>query len=447
MKNGIQTTIYLESLGCSKNLVDSEMMLGILQHHRFALVEDPACAEVIIVNTCGFIESAKEESINTILALAEYKKAGSCRWLLATGCLTEKYKEELLAAMPELDGALGTSEYHHIASLLSRLLQPQAAPVEIPKDLESCYVERKLITPSHLAYLKIAEGCSNHCTYCLIPELRGSLKSRSKKSLLAEAELLVAKGVKELVVIAQDTTAYGLDIKGESLLAELLKELAVLPFTWIRLMYCYPGRIDEKLLAVMAANPNICHYLDMPLQHVNNEILRAMGGRDTKATILEKINLIKKWLPDVALRTTFMVGFPGETKKQFDELLDFVKEGHFTWVGAFTYSKEDDTPAALLLPQVTKATKKKRYAALMAVLAELSAQQQQKWLGQSVPVLLEGPAPDMPGWWQGRMAYQAPEVDGVVFVKEINGFKAGEFVKIKIAAADIYDVFGEVEKK
>ncbi|MDR2712706.1 MAG: 30S ribosomal protein S12 methylthiotransferase RimO [Clostridiales bacterium] len=425
---------YLLSLGCAKNLVDSEMMTGLLLENGYEISGDPALAEIIIVNTCGFIQAAKEEAIAHILELARYKKEGVCNLLLAVGCMAEKYAGEMAASMPEIDAFLGTGEYEKILDLLPK---GQVLVTEKP------YLLRRLATPPYSAYLKIAEGCDNHCSYCLIPQLRGPYRSRPLADLLEEARHLLARGVKELILIAQDTTSYGLDIYGKMSISRLLEELAALPFLWIRLLYSYPGRIDENLLQVMAAHENICHYLDIPIQHGDEGILQAMNRPGGRTAIDKSLALSRKYLPDLALRTTVMVGFPGEEEKNWLALLDFLRGAGFDWVGVFAYCREQDTAAALLPLQVAEKTKMRRREQTLELLSRLSAEKQKRWLGQELQVLVEEAVSDKPGWCRGRTQYQAPEVDGSTFFPGPD-LIPGQVVKVKVTATDIYDLIGEI---
>ncbi|MCL2817674.1 MAG: 30S ribosomal protein S12 methylthiotransferase RimO [Clostridiales bacterium] len=429
--------IYLYSLGCVKNLVDGEAMSGLLRESGFELTDDASAAEVIIVNTCGFIRSAKEESIAAILRLAEYKKNGRCRLLLAAGCMPQKYAAEMLSSMPEIDAALGPGQISEAAPLIrEKLGLGERSPVSC-RDVN---LLRRLSTPFYMAYLKIADGCDNRCSYCLIPQLRGAYKSRPVPDILAEARLLAQKGVKELVLVAQDTTGYGIDLYGEVRLPELLRELAALPFVWIRLMYSYPRRIGPELLRVMAEHENICHYLDLPLQHADDGVLAAMNRPDTRRSLLEKIALIREYLPDAALRTTVMVGFPGETPAAWQNLLGFLREARFDWVGVFAFSKEDDTAAALLPGQVAEKTKKSRLHKTMSLLADLSAEKMRGFISRELEVLVEGRGED--GLYFGRSAFHAPEVDGLVYFSGGEWEEIGSFVKVRVTDADVYDLYG-----
>lgn len=431
--------MYLLSLGCAKNLVDSEMMTGLLQTRHFIIAREPQEADVIIVNTCGFIQEAKEEAIAAILELADYKEKGNCRLLIAVGCMVEKYKEEMLKSMPEIDAVLGTREYHLIADLIDGNLNEMQTGKAMPEDF---FHLRRLATPSYMAYLKIAEGCNNCCSYCLIPQLRGTLRSRPMERILEEAKALAASGVRELIIIAQDTTIYGYDIYGKPMLSTLLDKLAALPFIWIRLLYAYPSRIDEELLQVMAGHENICRYLDMPLQHADDVMLASMNRQGTRKEIEEKIKLIRSYLPDIALRTTMMVGFPGEKKEQWLAMLDFLRQADFDWVGVFAYSREKDTPADKLSAHVRRDIKESRKEKTMALLSGLTAQRQKRHIGQTLLVLAEGPVEGEEGLYYGRCQYQAPEVDGVVYFRADQA-KAGEFYDVKISGSDVYDLIGE----
>ncbi|MDD4798300.1 MAG: 30S ribosomal protein S12 methylthiotransferase RimO [Clostridia bacterium] len=435
--------VHLLSLGCSKNLVESEMMAGLLAVFHFNLTENPSEADIIIVNTCAFIEAAKAETIAEILRLAEYKNKGKCRLLLAVGCMGEKYRSEMLKAMPELDEVIG-NEYNRITEIISTKfnLKPQVAC--LPSDL---YLLRRRATPPYTAYLKIADGCDNCCSYCLIPQLKGPLKSRRQDDIVTEAQKLRAEGVQELVVIAQDLTRYGEDFDGKCHLPELLDKLAKIDFPWIRLLYLYPTRLSEGLLKVMAANPNICHYLDLPLQHINGRVLANMNREGDRREITQKLELIKKYLPDCALRTTVMVGFPSEDKAAFAELLDFLAEGHFTWTGVFAYSREQDTPAYSFEHQCRRETKARRAEKTGRLLAQISAKKLQEYIGQRLLVLVEEQESSLcDGIYRyiGRSQYQAPEVDGVIYFSSPEPLPIGSFVKVAITSTDIYDMIGEI---
>ncbi|MDD4751798.1 MAG: 30S ribosomal protein S12 methylthiotransferase RimO [Desulfitobacteriaceae bacterium] len=434
--------IALASLGCSKNLVDSEIMLGLLKENNYQITEDFIKADVIIVNTCGFILSAKEESIETILSMAQYKKTGNCKVLVATGCLVEKYREELAQELPEIDGWLGTGDFQNIVSLLDLKLKGKTSfSMPLPEEFHRF---RMRTTPEHLAYVKIAEGCDNRCTYCLIPQMRGRYHSKPMESIRQEVRELLSQGVKEINLIAQDSTYYGMDIYGEEKLPELLASLAEEDVPWIRLFYSYPARISKKLLDVLAAYPNICKYLDIPIQHADDFILRRMGRHETGEDLVRLIDTIQETIPQAAIRTTCMVGFPGETEERFENLLDFVSKVKFDWLGAFTFSREEDTPAALLSEQVPEEIKQDRYDRLMSLQTEISLENKKKWLGRTINVLVEGKSSGNPEYFIGRSQFQAPDVDGVVFIKARN-LKVGQFVPVTISDSDIYDLVGEIK--
>jgi len=434
--------VALTSLGCSKNLVDSEIMLGMLKEQNYIITDDLTKADIIIVNTCGFILPAKQESIDTILEMAEYKKTARCQMLIVTGCLAEKYREELIKEIPEIDGILGTSDFSQIGNMVNARIKKIASNNIRSESLS--YKNRYLTTPKHTAFVKIAEGCDNKCTYCLIPQLRGSYKSRSIDDIVSEVRHLIGQGVKEIILIAQDTTYYGLDLYGEEKLPQLLETIAQEDIHWIRVLYCYPGRITKELLDVIAGHDNICKYLDIPLQHVDQKILKRMGRKETKESLQKLIFQVRESIPDISLRTTFMVGFPGETEEQFQSLLSFIQEQYFDWLGAFTYSQEEDTSAALFSDQIPEEIKEDRYHRLMALQNQISLEKQKKWIGKTISVIIEGKSSDKPEYFIGRSQYQAPDVDGVVFVKS-EFLPIGEIVQVLVTDADIYDLIGEIE--
>jgi len=433
----------LLSLGCSKNQVDSEGMRGLIAAQGWPLCADARQAQVIIVNTCGFILPAKEESIGALLELAQYKRDGACRLLIAVGCLVEKYREELARELPEVDAFLGSHEYGRIAALISQHLNQPPAPIAAGQALHG---QRLLLSPPYLAYMKIAEGCDNHCSYCLIPQLRGPYTSRPIADIVSEASALAQQGVKELVLLAQDSTAYGLDIAGRRLLPQLLAQLAQLPFLWIRLLYAYPDGVDEGLLTVMAAHSNICDYLDMPLQHGDDGVLQAMGRRLNRAQLLERLALIRAYLPDAALRTTMMAGFPGEDEAAFANLLDFLSQARFDWLGAFPYYREEDTPAYFLPAQVAEEEKRDRVEKMLEIAAHITAGRLQRHVGRLLTVLAEAPAEEeyAAGWWRGRSEYQAPEVDGAVYFAA-RDIQPGDILTVRIIDSEMFDLIGEIE--
>ncbi|KXZ39825.1 ribosomal protein S12 methylthiotransferase [Alkalithermobacter thermoalcaliphilus JW-YL-7 = DSM 7308] len=436
--------VALESLGCSKNLVDSEIMLGILKNKGYRITGNFYEADIIIVNTCGFIESAKEESINTILELAEYKNIGKAKLLLVSGCLAQRYSDDLKKEIPEIDAIVGTASYTKINEIIDRLSEEKN--IVVLDDINFVYNEnlpRYVSTPKYMAYLKIAEGCDNNCTYCIIPQLRGRYRSRKIEDLVEEAKKLANSGVKELVVIAQDTTRYGIDIYGESKLHILLEELSKIEgICWIRVMYSYPEAIDEKVIKVIASNEKICNYFDIPIQHCNNRILKLMNRRTTKEDLINKIRLIKSYIPDAILRTSIIVGFPSETKEEFDELKDFIKQIEFDKLGVFTYSMEEGTAAAKLKEQIPDEIKNLRRDELMIIQQDISAKKNCEKVGKIYKVLIDEKVED--NLYCGRSFEDAYEIDGVVYVNSKKDISIGSFVNVKITQSLEYDLVGEM---
>ena len=436
--------IALESLGCSKNLVDAEIMMGILNRKGYKLVGDFEEADIILVNTCGFIESAKQESIQTILELAQLKETANLKLLIVTGCLAQRYSEELKQEIPEIDAIVGTGSYQQIDEIIANL-EKENNIVSL-NDIEFAYNEdlpRYVTTPDYMAYLKIGEGCDNHCTYCIIPKLRGKYRSRKIEDIVKEAKDLAAKGVKELVVIAQDTTKYGFDLYGEVKLPELLEELAQIEgIKWIRIMYSYPESITEELVKVMKKYDNICNYFDMPIQHASNRILKLMNRYTTKEDIRAKVEMIRSYLPDATLRTTIIVGFPGETDEDFKEVIEFAKEIKFDRLGAFAYSREEDTAADKLPNHLEEEVKLRRRDELMLVQQGISEELNSKKIGNEYEVLIEEQIEDKV--YIGRTQGDAEEIDSIVYVKSENQLEPGDFVKVKIDKALEYDLMGDV---
>ncbi|MDK2585048.1 30S ribosomal protein S12 methylthiotransferase RimO [Romboutsia sedimentorum] len=436
--------IALESLGCSKNLVDAEIMMGILNKKGYKLVGEFSEADIIIVNTCGFIESAKQESIDTILELSEYKTNGNLKILIVTGCLAQRYAQELKTEIPEIDAIVGTGSYQNIDEIINGLKQEKQ--IVSLNDIEFAYNEelpRYISTPSHMAYLKIGEGCDNHCTYCIIPKLRGKYRSRKMEDVIKEAKDLATRGVKELVVIAQDTTKYGCDLYGKEMLPELLEELANIDgLKWIRIMYSYPESITEELVKVIKKYDNICNYFDMPVQHASNKILKLMNRKTTKEDILSKIEMIRTHIPDATVRTTIIVGFPGETEEDFKEIVDFAKIVKFDRLGAFAYSREEDTAADKLPNHLEEEVKAERRDALMLVQQGISQELNAKKVGNIYEVLIEEQIED--NVYIGRTQGDAEEIDSIVYVKSKNQLNAGDFVIVKINNALEYDLMGDV---
>lgn len=432
------------SLGCSKNLIDTEMAIGLFKRNNFEIVNDVEKAEIIIVNTCGFIESAKQEAINTILEMAEYKEKGTCKYLVVMGCLVQRYKKELQKALPEVDLFIEINDYGSYWDKILELLDEKEKPDTINN---LCYMDRVISTGNKTAYLKIAEGCSNRCTYCAIPYIRGPYVSRPMEEVLEEAKKLAVAGIKELIVIAQDTTRYGEDLYGESKLSDLLNELCKIDgFEWIRFLYAYPESITDELIQTVKNNPKICNYFDIPIQHISDSVLRRMNRRTNGKQIEELINKIKKQIPDVILRTSLIVGFPGETEEDFNKLYEFVKKGYFDKLGVFTYSKEDGTPAARLKEQIHPATKKKRYNLIMSVAKDISAEKLKSYIGKEYKVLVEDTTFDHK-FCVGRSYMDIPDTDGMVIIKNCDTKLVGEFVNCKVTAVNNYDLIAKISNK
>ena len=427
------------SLGCSKNLVDTEMMIGIFKEHEFSIVNNPQEADIILINTCGFIESAKQEAINTILEMAEYKKK-NCKYIIATGCLVQRYKEELEKALPEVDLFINCDSYDEFWKEVKKVVKDEKETNKYSLEYEN----RVITTGDKMAYLKIAEGCSNRCTYCSIPLIRGPFVSRKMEDVLKEARELAKRGIKELIVIAQDTTKYGIDIYGESKLSELLEELCKIDgIEWIRFLYAYPETITDKLIQVVKDNDKICKYFDIPIQHISDKVLKRMNRKSDSKSIKELIQKIRNEIPEVILRTTVIVGFPGETEEDFNELYNFIKEAGFDKLGAFTYSKEDGTPASRLKEQIHPMTKKSRYNKIMKVQQEISRKNLENKIGKEYKVLLESITFDGK-YYIGRSYMDVPDMDGVVFIKKDNNQKEiGQFVNCKIIGIKDYDLIAE----
>ena len=436
--------IALESLGCSKNLMDAEIMTGILKEKGYEFVEEFAEADIIIVNTCGFIRDAKQESIDTIVELSQLKEFGKLKYLIVTGCLAQRYADELLEEIPEIDAIVGTGNFMNISEIIDRL-ESEKNVTEIG-NIEFAFDEtlpRYVSTPEHMAYLKIGEGCSNHCTYCIIPKLRGKYRSRKIEDIVEEAKSLASEGVKELVVIAQDTTRYGEDLYGEAKLAELLEELAGIEgIKWIRIMYSYPESITEKLIDVIAAHDNICSYFDMPIQHASNRVLKRMNRRTSKEDIRNKVEMIRSKIPDAVIRTTVIVGFPGETEEDLEELIEFMKEIKFDRLGAFAYSREEDTPADRMDGHMDEEIKEERRDRVMMVQQAISEEINQKREDKVFEVLIEEEAEE--GVYVGRTQGDAEEIDSVVYVNSDEELEIGSFVNVYITEAMEYDLIGDV---
>lgn len=432
------TTVGLISLGCSKNRVDSEQALAFLRARGYQIVSDPAKAEVIIVNTCGFIQSAKEEAIATLFEMAEYKQSGRCRLLVATGCFAQRYPEAIREEMPEVDVILGVNEYEKLDQAIGEAMAG-ARPVYVSDDGRFFEFGRVLTTPKYSAYIRIGEGCDNCCSYCAIPLIRGGYRSRPKTDILAEVRRLAGEGVKEFTLIAQDTTRYGTDLGGKSRLPELIEEVAAIPgVEWLRTLYCYPERVDDRLLDTIERLPNVCKYLDLPMQHISQHILTDMNRSDTSEHIREVCAKFKA--RGMMLRTTLMVGFPGETDEDFDELMAFVRETKFDRMGAFTFSPEEGTVAAEMEGQVDECVKQARYDALMTLQHRISLEQSKARVGTVCRVLVEKKRGSR---YVGRSEFEAPETDGSIYFGSDTPCAIGEFVNVRITGARAYDLMGE----
>ena len=445
------------SLGCSKNLIDTEVTIGKFKEHKFEIVNNPKEAEIIVINTCGFIESAKEEAINTILEMAEYKKK-KCKYLVVMGCLVQRYYEDLIKALPEVDLFLKIEDYDKMwdkieevftkKSLLENkknvLSKNKTTRIsKLPMFEEREYLQRTISTGENYAYLKIGEGCSNMCTYCAIPYIRGFFVSRPMEDILEEVKTIAKQGIKELIIIAQDTTKYGKDLYGEQKLAELLKKICKIDgIHWIRFLYSYPEGITDELIQVVKNEKKIAKYFDIPIQHISNEVLKKMNRKTSKENIEKLISKIRKEIPDVTLRTSLIVGFPGETKEQFDELYDFVEKTKFDKLGVFEYSKEDGTPAATMPNQVHHMTKKSRFNKIMILQQEISREKMKAKIGTEQEVLIENKSFDRK-YYIGRTKSDVPDIDGVVYIKN-NNLEINEFVNCKITDFREYDLIGEV---
>ena len=437
--------ILFISLGCDKNLVDSEVMLGLLDKEGYQLVDEEEQADIIIVNTCCFIHDSREESIQTILEMAEYKKTGRLKALIVTGCLAQRYQEEILTEIPEVDALLGTGAYDKIVHAIGEALDGRKEViVESPDALPAADTKRLVTTGGHYAYLKIAEGCGKHCTYCIIPKVRGNYRSVPMEQILEEARTLADEGVKELILVAQETTLYGKDIYGEKSLHKLLRELCrISGIRWIRILYCYPEEIDDNLIQVMKEEEKICHYLDLPIQHASDEILKRMGRQTSKAQLTEMIGKLRKEIPDITLRTTLITGFPGETEEQHEELMEFVEDMEFDRLGVFTYSPEEGTPAAKMEDQITEEIKKDRQAELMELQQEIAFDGAEDMVGCEVLAMIEGKVADEDAY-VGRTYRDAPDVDGYIFIHTDEELITGDFAKVKVTGALEYDLIGEL---
>ncbi len=437
--------IFCVSLGCDKNLVDTEMMLGLLNKDGYTFTDDEHEADVVVVNTCCFIGDAKEESVNTILEMAELKKEGRCKALIVTGCMAQRYKQEILDEIPEVDGILGTSTYDEISNVLKKVLGGSR---------ESCFhdlnalprveVPRVVTTGGYYAFLKIAEGCDKRCTYCIIPDLRGSYRSVPMERLIKEAKQLASQGVKELILVAQETTLYGIDLYKKKSLPKLLHELCKVPgIQWIRIQYCYPEEITQELIETIRDEEKVCNYLDIPIQHASDRILKRMGRRTNQKQLREMIASLRSQIPDIALRTTLISGFPGETEEDQEEVMQFVDEMEFERLGVFAYSQEEDTPAAEFPDQIPQELKEERRDEIMELQQEISYEKSQSMIGRVLEVMIEGKVADENAY-VGRTYMDAPGVDGLIFINTDLDLMSGDFVRAKVTGALEYDLIGEI---
>ena len=440
--------ILFISLGCDKNLVDSEQMLGLLTQKGFTMTNDETQADIIVINTCCFIHDAKEESIQNILEMAEYRKAGRCKALIVTGCLAQRYKQEIIDEIEEVDAVVGTTAYDEIFDVIEKTLNGQKE-LEI-QDLDRLVqidAKRVVTTGGHYAHLKIAEGCNKHCTYCIIPKIRGNYRSVPMENLLKEAQDLAEQGVKELILVAQETTLYGIDLYGKKSLHILLNKLCEIKgIRWIRVLYCYPEEIYDELIETIRDEKKICHYLDLPIQHASDRVLKKMGRRTSRAQLIEIIGKLRKEIPDIALRTTLISGFPGETQEDHEELMAFVDEMEFDRLGVFTYSQEEDTPAAMMDDQIDEEVKKDRQEELMELQQEVSLDKNEEKIGQSMIAMVEGYLSDE-NVYVARTYADAPGIDGYLFIDTAETLMSGDFVRVKITGALEYDLTGELENE
>ncbi|MBQ1931144.1 MAG: 30S ribosomal protein S12 methylthiotransferase RimO [Lachnospiraceae bacterium] len=438
--------ILFVSLGCDKNLVDSETMIGLLNQAGYEFTDDETEADIIVVNTCCFIGDAKEESIQTILDMARQKEEGRCKVLLAAGCLAQRYKDEIRTEIPELDGVLGTTSYDAIVTMVEETLAGKGFEKFESIDRSMDILPGRVVTTGgHYAFLKIAEGCDKHCTYCVIPSVRGKYRSVPMEQLVAEAKILADKGVRELILVAQETTLYGTDIYGHKALPELLRKLCqVEGLYWIRLQYCYPEEITPELIQVIKEEEKICHYIDMPIQHASDRILKRMGRRTNQAELRERIDMIRREIPDICLRTTLISGFPGETDEDHEDLMCFVDECEFDRLGVFAYSQEEDTPAAQMPDQVPEEIKEERRDEIMELQQEIAFEKNEAMAGRTLYVMIEGKVADEHAY-VGRTYMDAPGVDGLIFVQTIEELMTGDFVPVRVTGALEYDLIGEID--
>ncbi len=440
--------IFCASLGCDKNLVDTEKMLGLLEQEGYRFTDDESQADVILVNTCCFIGDAKEESVNTILEMARFKETGSAKALIVTGCLAQRYQKEILEEIPEVDAVLGTTSWEEIVPVVKELLEEKKEThvtcFHSLDELSGTGKPRILTTGGHYAYLKIAEGCDKRCTYCIIPYLRGPYRSVPMEDLVREAEELARQGVKELILVAQETTLYGVDLYGKKSLPQLLERLAQIPgIYWIRIQYCYPEEITDELIETIRSQEKVCHYLDIPIQHASDSILKRMGRRTNQEQLRRMVEKLRERIPDIVLRTTLISGFPGETEEDHETLMEFVDQMEFDRLGVFPYSAEEDTPAFSFPDQIPQEIKEKRRDEIMELQQEIAFEKSEAMVGRVLTVLIEGKVVDEPAY-VGRTYMDAPGVDGLIFVNTGEELMSGDFVRVKVTGAADYDLIGEI---
>lgn len=438
--------ILFVSLGCDKNLVDTENMLGILKNKGFEFTDDEWEADIIAINTCCFIGDAKQESINTILEMAEHKKDARCKVLVVAGCLAHRYQDEIIKEIPEVDAFVGTSSYDKIADMINSVLEEKGISnfVEDANRMPMVEADRIVTTPGYYEYLKIAEGCDKHCTYCVIPKVRGSFRSFPIEYLVNQTKKLVEGGVKEIILVAQETTLYGVDLYGKKSLPKLLHNLGLIEgLEWIRILYCYPEEINDELIEAIKNEPKVCHYLDMPIQHASDNILKRMGRRTSKQELTDIVAKLRREIPDIALRTTLITGFPGETDVDREEVMQFIDECEFDRLGVFTYSREEDTVAAQMPDQIDEEIKEKYRDELMQLQQEISADRSAAMIGRIVRVMIEGFIPE-DNTYVGRSYKDAPNVDGLVFVECDRELMSGDFIDVKITGSTEYDLIGTI---
>jgi len=437
------------SLGCDKNLIDAEIMLGLIDEQGYTITSNESEADIVIINSCGFIADANEETIENILRIADYKETGKCKGIIVTGCMAERYKQEIFKSLPEVDAVVGTGDFEKIVFVINEILEGKKN-VKLITDKnhiinDKNYSKRIVTTAGGFAYLKIAEGCNNFCTYCTIPYLRGKYRSRTIDSIIEESKILAYKGVKEIIIVAQDTSLYGTDLYGEKKLPELINKISEIDgIEWIRILYCYPEHINDELIKTIAENKKVCHYIDMPIQHINNRILKTMGRRSSKENIEKIISKLREYVDDICIRTTLIVGFPGETKEEFNELVDFVKKIKFDRLGVFTYSREEGTPAYNMDNQIDENLKEDRKNYIMETQKNISASKCATFKGKILKVIVEGKIENEDNVYCGRSYRDCYEIDGFVFFKSDEDLIAGDFVNVKITDASDYDLMGDV---